>query len=64
MKTLLTLYIVKNHSKEEQFVVLLSVLQDYNIIKKLRAVVTNNSNTNDTLCQEIEDYLLSTENLV
>jgi len=32
MKTLLALYIMKDHSEEEQFAVLLSVLQDYNII--------------------------------
>ena len=50
VKTLLTFYIIKNHNKEEQFAVLFSVLQDYNIIKKLRTVVADNSNINDTLC--------------
>jgi hypothetical protein len=40
------------------------VLQDYDIVSKLRAVVADNSGTNDTLCQEIEAYLLNTENLV
>jgi len=32
MKTLLALYTVKNHSEEKQFAVLLSVLQNYDII--------------------------------
>ena len=64
MKTLLALHIMKNHSKEEQFAVLLSVLQDYDIIQKLEAVITDNSDINNTFCQEIEDYLLSTKNLV
>ena len=32
MKTLLALQIVKNHNEEEQFAVLLSVLQDYDIV--------------------------------
>ena len=32
MKTLLALYIIKDHSEEEQFTVLFSVLQDYDII--------------------------------
>ena len=64
VKTLLALYIVKDHSEEEQFTILLSVLQDYDIIKKLETVVADNSDTNDIFCQEIKDYLLSTENLV
>ena len=50
MKTFLILQIAKNHSEEEQFVVLFSVLQDYNIVQKLKAVITDNSNTNNTLC--------------
>ena len=64
MKTLLVLQIVKDHSEEEQFAVLLSVLQDYDIVQKLEAVVADNSGTNDTLCQEIEAYFLSKENLM
>ena len=64
MKILLAFQIVKNHNEKEQFAVLLSVLQDYNIVQKLKAVVADNSDTNDTLCQEIEVHLLNKENLV
>ena len=55
---------MKNHNEEEQFAVLLSVLQDYNIVQKLEAVVADNSNINDILCQEIEAHLLNKKNLV
>ena len=55
---------MKNHNEKKQFAVLLSVLQDYDIVQKLEVVVADNSDTNDTLCQEIEAYLLNTENLV
>ena len=64
MKTFLALQIVKNHSKKEQFAVLLSVLQDYDIVQKLEAVVADNFDTNDTFCQEIEAHLLNKKNLV
>ncbi len=64
VKALLALHTVKDHSGEEQFAVLLSVLQDYGIVKKLRTIVADNSGTNDTLCQEIEAHLLNAENLV
>ena len=40
------------------------MLQDYDIVQKLEAVFTNNSDTNNTFCQEIEAYLLNKENLV
>ncbi len=64
MKILLALHIVKDHNEEAQFAVLLSVLQNYDIVQKLEAVVTDNSDTNDTLCQEIEAHFLKKENLV
>ena len=64
MKTLLALHIIKNHNREEQFTVFFSVLQDYNIIQKFRAVVADNSDTNNTFYQEIEAYLLNKKNLV
>ena len=40
------------------------MLQDYDIVQKLEAVIADNSDTNNTLCQEIEVYLLNKENLV
>jgi hypothetical protein len=63
-KALLALRTVKGHSGEAQFPVLRFVLQDYGIMRKLGAVVADNSGTNDTLCQEIEAYLLKEEDLV
>ena len=50
VKILLALHTVKDYSEEEQFVVLLLVLQDYDIVKKLRTVITDNSDINDILC--------------
>ena len=64
MKTLLVLCTVKDHSEEAQFAVLFSVLQNYDIVQKLEAVVADNFDTNNTLCQEIEAHLLNKKNLV
>ena len=50
MKTFLVLCKVKDHSEENQFAVLLSVLKNYDITQNLEAVVADNSDTNDTLC--------------
>ncbi len=50
VKALLALHTVKDHSGEDQFTVLLFVLQDYDIFKKLGAVVADNSGINDMLC--------------
>ena len=55
---------MKDHSEKKQFAVFLSVLQDYDIVQKLEAVVADNSDTNDTLCQEIKAHLLNKKNLV
>jgi len=33
-------------------------------MKKLRTIVADNSDINNILCQQIEDYLLEIENLV
>src|SRR5271165_2545510 len=50
LKTLLGLCLVAGYSGDNQFDVLLPLLQDYNIVQKLGAVVSDNSRTNDTLC--------------
>ena len=57
LKTLLGLRPVAGHSGDDQFNVVLPLLQDYDIVRKLGAVVGDNSTTNDTLCQAIEAYL-------
>ena len=56
MKTLLGLRPVTGHSGEDQFDVLLPILEEYGIVRKLGAVVGDNSGTNDTLCRAIEAY--------
>ena len=63
LKTLLGLCLVAGHSGDDQFDVLLPLLQDYDIVQKLGAIVSNNSGTNDTLCQAIETYLKREEDL-
>jgi len=50
LKTLLGLRPVAGHSGDDQFDVLLPLLQDYDIVRKLGAIVGDNSGTNDTLC--------------
>jgi|tagenome__1003787_1003787.scaffolds.fasta_scaffold20916204_2 hypothetical protein len=57
LKTLLGLRPVPGHSGEDQFNILLSILQEYGIVRKLGAIVGDNSGTNDTLCRAIEVYL-------
>jgi hypothetical protein len=52
-KALLALKQVSGHSGEDQFVVLLPVLEDYGIVRKLGAIVADNAPTNNTLCQAI-----------
>jgi len=63
LKTLLGLRLVAGHSGDDQFDVLLPLLQDYDIVRKLRAIVGDNSSTNDTLCRAIETYLKREEDL-
>jgi hypothetical protein len=62
-KTLLRLRLVASYSGEAQFDVVLPIIQEYSIIRKLRAIIGDNSSTNDTLCRAIEAYLLKEEDL-
>jgi hypothetical protein len=57
LKTLLGLRPVAGYSRENQFDVLLSILQEYGIVRKLEAVISDNSSTNDTFCRAIKAYL-------
>ncbi len=57
MKILLGLRPVTGHSGEDQFDVFLSILEEYGIVRKLGAVVSDNFGTNDTLCRVIKAYL-------
>jgi hypothetical protein len=60
-KVLLALRTVAGHSGENQFNILLPVLQDYGIVRKLGAIVADNASPNNTLCDFIEDYMLEKE---
>jgi hypothetical protein len=49
-KTLLGLHLVVGYSGKVQFDVVLSIIQEYSIIQKLRAIIGDKSSTNNTLC--------------
>ena len=50
IKTLLILYKIKNHSKENQFTIFFLILKNYDITWNLETVVADNSDTNDIFC--------------
>ena len=54
---------IRNHSGDEQFSILLPILLDYGIVQKLRAIVSNNASTNNTLYATVEEYLLEEEEI-
>jgi hypothetical protein len=60
-KALLALRTVAGHSGQNQFNILLPVLQDYGIVQKLGAIVADNASPNNTLCDIIEDHMLIKE---
>ena len=57
LKCLLALREVGGHSGEEQWTVLLQVLDEYGIIQKIGTITGDNSSTNDTLCRAASEYL-------
>jgi hypothetical protein len=58
-KALLALRTVSGHSGEDQWEVLLPVLQEYRIVGNVGALVADNSGTNDTLCRKISSFMES-----
>jgi hypothetical protein len=64
VKTFLAFYKMKNHNEKKQFAVLFSVLENYDIMKKLKTIIADNFNINDTFCQQIKNHLLEIKNLV
>jgi hypothetical protein len=52
-KALLALQQVPNHSGEAQFLILLLVLKDYDIVQKLGTIISDNASTNNVLCRFI-----------
>jgi len=59
-KTLLILKKIPGHSEEDQFSILVPVLQDYGIKKKLRAIITNNASPNNVLYRIIKKHIKKT----
>ena len=55
-KALLALKKVPGHSGEDQFSVLLPVLEDYGIVRQLGAIVADNASPNNVLCRRIESH--------
>jgi hypothetical protein len=49
-KALLALKKVPGHSGEDQFLILLPVLEDYGIVQRLRAIIADNAAPNNVLC--------------
>ena len=62
-KAFIALCTIANYSRDKQFSVLLSVLQDYGIVQKFEAIVSDNASTNNTLCAAAEEYLLEEEEI-
>ena len=60
---LLALPQVIGHSGEHQWEVVLPVLWDYGIVRKIGAVTSDNSGTNDMLCHAISAYLSENEKI-
>jgi hypothetical protein len=60
-KALLALRTIAGHSGQNQFNILLPVLQDYGVVRKLGAIVADNASPNNTLCEIIEDHMLVKE---
>jgi hAT family C-terminal dimerisation region len=56
-KSLLALREVGGHSGEEQWSIVLQVLEDYGITCNLGTITGDNSTTNDTLCRKAAEHL-------
>ncbi len=59
-KTLLTLKKIPNYNKEDQFSILVPVFQDYDIKKKLGAIITNNASLNNVLYRIVKKHIKKT----
>jgi hypothetical protein len=56
LKTLLGFRPVINYNGEDQFDVLFPIFQKYNIVRKLKAVISDNSDINNIFCRAIKAY--------
>ena len=55
-KALLALKRVPGHSREDQFSILLPALEDYDIVRKLGAIIADNAAPNNVLCRVIQSH--------
>jgi hypothetical protein len=55
-KALLALQKVPGHSGEDQFSIFFPILQDYGIVQKLGAIITDNAALNNVLCRTIKAH--------
>jgi hypothetical protein len=55
-KALFALKKISSHSKDDQFSILLPVFKDYGIVRKLGAIIANNTPSNNTLCVAIQNH--------
>ena len=53
---MLALKQVAGHGSDDQFVILLLVLEDYGIVQKLRAIIADNAPANNVLCRLVEAH--------
>jgi len=57
LKTFLEFCPITDYSGKNQFDVLLSIFKKYSIVRKLGAIIGDNSDINDILYRAIEAYL-------
>ena len=62
-KALIALRPVASHAGEEQLTVLLSVLEEYGIVRQVGCFMSDNASTNDTLCRSVSRHLESKEKI-
>jgi hypothetical protein len=62
-KALLALKKVPGHSGEDQFSILFPVLEDYDIVQKLGAIIADNAASNNVLCRIIQSHFEDQLNL-
>jgi hypothetical protein len=63
VRALIGLREVLGHSGEDQFTVLLPVLENYSIVRKVGALVGDNASTNDTFARQIQAHLAMKEDI-
>jgi hypothetical protein len=61
-KTFLAFQKIPGYNKENQFSILFLVLKDYSIVRKLGAIITNNTTPNNIFCWFIQAYIKDQEN--